>query len=84
MQALVQEAARLFDIRLSARQVGQMQRHADELALWNRHVNLTAITDPQEVLVRHFLRQGRGGVPPAGGRSCCRRGGEPCRGRRGC
>ena len=32
-----------------------MQRHADELALWNRRVNLTAITDPREVLVRHFL-----------------------------
>ena len=32
-----------------------MQRHADELALWNRRVNLTAITDPQEVLIRHFL-----------------------------
>ncbi len=55
MQPLADEAARLFDIHLSARQVAQMQRHADELALWNRRVNLTAITDPQEVLVRHFL-----------------------------
>ncbi|MCY3945471.1 MAG: 16S rRNA (guanine(527)-N(7))-methyltransferase RsmG [Anaerolineaceae bacterium] len=55
MQPLVDEAARLFEIELSARQVAQMQRHADELALWNGRVNLTAITDPQEVLVRHFL-----------------------------
>ncbi len=55
MQALADEAARLFGIRLSPQQLTQMQRHADELAQWNRRVNLTAITDPQEVLVRHFL-----------------------------
>ena len=55
MQALAEEAARLFGIHLSARQLAQMQRHADELASWNQRVNLTAITDPQQVRVRHFL-----------------------------
>ena len=55
MQPLADEAKRLFGIRLSPQQLTQMQRHADEMALWNRRVNLTAITDPQQVLVRHFL-----------------------------
>ncbi len=55
MQPLADQAARLFGIRLAPQQLTQMQRHADELAQWNRRVNLTAITDPQEVLVRHFL-----------------------------
>ncbi len=55
MQTLADEAASLFGIHLSARQLAQMQCHADELANWNRRVNLTAITDPQQVRVRHFL-----------------------------
>ncbi len=55
MQALADEAAQHLGIRLSARQLAQMQRHADELVLWNRRVNLSAITDPQQVRVRHFL-----------------------------
>ena len=55
MQPLAEEAARLFGIRLSPLQEAQMQRHAAELALWNRRVNLTAITDPQQMRVRHYL-----------------------------
>lgn len=55
MQPLADEAARLFGFRLSPLQEAQMQRHAAELALWNRRVNLSAITEPQQMRVRHFL-----------------------------
>lgn len=28
---------------------------ADRLVRWNRHVNLTAITDPDEIVIKHFI-----------------------------
>src|SRR6266567_6930016 len=33
----------------------QFLRYRQELLDWNTRVNLTAITDPEEVLIRHFL-----------------------------
>jgi hypothetical protein len=29
--------------------------YADELLAWNKHTNLTAITDPEAIEMRHFL-----------------------------
>lgn len=55
MQPLADEAARLFGIQLTAPQLALMQRHAAELADWNQRVNLTGITEPEQVRVRHFL-----------------------------
>lgn len=36
-------------------QIEQLQRYRQELLDWNTRINLTAITDPQEVLIKHFL-----------------------------
>ena len=47
--------ARALGIRLSAEQVQRFQRYTRELLEWNRRVNLTAITDPAEVEVKHHL-----------------------------
>ena len=33
----------------------RMARHAEAMIQWNRRVNLTAITDPAEVAVKHFV-----------------------------
>src|SRR2546421_13094213 len=33
----------------------QFQRYRQELLTWNARFNLTAITDPEEVLTKHFL-----------------------------
>ena len=33
----------------------QFQRYRQELLIWNARFNLTAITDPEEVLTKHFL-----------------------------
>ena len=52
---LAQQAAQLFKLELSATQLDQFARYADLLADWNRHTNLTAITEPDAVRVRHFL-----------------------------
>ena len=54
MQTLVTGAATL-SIALSPHQVAQFELYRRELLAWNERVNLTAITDPEEVLVKHFL-----------------------------
>jgi 16S rRNA (guanine527-N7)-methyltransferase len=52
---LIIEGAAAFDIVLSPGQTRQLAVHAVELVRWNQKVNLTAITDPFEVAVKHFL-----------------------------
>lgn len=52
---LRQQAAELAGIELTPEQEAQFEQYVRELATWNAQVNLTAITDPAEVRVRHFL-----------------------------
>ena len=52
---LMQQAADLFGIHISTKQAAHFEQYAHELAQWNQHTNLTAIVDPAEVQVRHFL-----------------------------
>jgi 16S rRNA (guanine527-N7)-methyltransferase len=52
---LTGQAAALFDVTLSPAQAEQFEVYARELAAWNEKVNLTAITEPEAVRVRHFL-----------------------------
>ena len=42
-------------IALTAEQAERMDRYAGLLLEWNEKMNLTAITQPEEVLVKHFL-----------------------------
>lgn len=49
------EGAAGLQVELDARQTLLFARYAAELIHWNRRMNLTAITDPQEILSRHFL-----------------------------
>ena len=42
-------------VRVSSHQVRLLERHAVELMQWNRSVNLTAITDPEEMAVKHYV-----------------------------
>ncbi len=55
MQTLAEQAAALFQITLSPEQLAQFEIYARELAEWSERMNLTAITEPQAVQVRHFL-----------------------------
>jgi len=52
---LAQQAADLFGITLTPEQEAQFDLYTRELAAWNAHTNLTAIVDPDEVRVRHYL-----------------------------
>lgn len=42
-------------LNLTAHQFEQFQRYRQELLDWNTRINLTAITNPEEVLIKHFL-----------------------------
>jgi 16S rRNA (guanine527-N7)-methyltransferase len=52
---LIEQAASLFGVSLSAEQMEQFAIYGRELAVWNEKINLTAITEPEAVRVRHFL-----------------------------
>lgn len=54
METLTQQAA-LFDIQLTQEQAAQFDAYSRELLAWNAHTNLTAITAPEAIQVRHFL-----------------------------
>jgi len=51
----LQAGAHRLGLHLDAQQLHQFHRYAQELAAWNQRFNLTAITDPEEVEVRHFV-----------------------------
>lgn len=48
-------AAEAFDLALTQEQAAQFLTYAETLVEWNKVMNLTAITDPQEIIVKHFL-----------------------------
>ncbi|MDD3193695.1 MAG: 16S rRNA (guanine(527)-N(7))-methyltransferase RsmG [Oscillospiraceae bacterium] len=43
------------NIRLSGEQMEQLDHYAELLVEWNQRMNLTAITDPEGILIKHFL-----------------------------
>src|SRR5579884_3092374 len=46
---------RKLDLDLSEQPIEQLLRYREELLEWNTRINLTAITEPEEVLIKHFL-----------------------------
>jgi 16S rRNA (guanine527-N7)-methyltransferase len=52
---LIIEGGAAFDIDLNHRQIRRFATHAAELVRWNQKINITAITDPFEIAVKHVL-----------------------------
>jgi 16S rRNA (guanine527-N7)-methyltransferase len=52
---LVEKGAGNLNIHIDRKITDQFSIHAAELVKWNQTINLTAITDPVEVAVKHFL-----------------------------
>lgn len=52
---LLTAGARQLGIELSPEQISQFERFADLLIDWNRKFNLTRITEPEEIVTKHFL-----------------------------
>ena len=51
----IEEGAAGMGLRLSPEQLKLLGRHVDLLLKWNKSINLTAITDPDEVVEKHVL-----------------------------
>jgi 16S rRNA (guanine527-N7)-methyltransferase len=49
------EGLRQIGLELTEEQLEQFLRYRQELLDWNKRINLTAITDPEEILIKHFL-----------------------------
>lgn len=49
------EGLKALGCDISPGQIALLETYRDELLLWNRGANLTAITDPVEIEIRHFL-----------------------------
>ena len=54
MREYFMEATKNFKIKLNEEQLAQLERYYALLTEWNKKINLTAITDPQGVAVKHF------------------------------
>jgi len=54
IRLLTEEAAN-FNIRISDQQAGKFSLYADLLVEWNEKINLTAITDEEGIVIKHFL-----------------------------
>ncbi|MDH3722950.1 MAG: 16S rRNA (guanine(527)-N(7))-methyltransferase RsmG, partial [Desulfobacteraceae bacterium] len=52
-QNLIYEGAKKLDIEIDKRKTEKFAIHAIELMKWNQKTNLTAITDPFEIAVKH-------------------------------
>ena len=68
----LRSAARQLELELSDTQVAQLLAYLDLIAKWNKVYNLTAVRDPEEMLVQHLfdslaavgpLRRHTGGRP---------------------
>lgn len=64
---IIINGSRVFDVNVGLKEARQFSIHAAELLKWNLKINLTAITDPFEVAVKHFLDSiAPAGIIPAG------------------
>lgn len=54
-QNLIIDSARQLDIVVDERICAAFATHSTELIRWNRKINLTTITDPRDIAIKHFL-----------------------------
>ncbi|MBQ5503432.1 MAG: class I SAM-dependent methyltransferase, partial [Selenomonas sp.] len=51
----LQKAAAEYGINLSETQIAQYNRYFELLIEWNEKINLTAITAPKDVAIKHII-----------------------------
>jgi len=52
---ILDEGASAFNLQFSDKQIGHFYQHMTALIAWSQKTNLTAICDPYEMAVKHFL-----------------------------
>ncbi len=55
MKELARHARALLGIQLTPAQINALSIYEQELLKWNERINLTAIRDPQQIRIKHFL-----------------------------
>lgn len=55
IKEILKEEASKVEIAITAEQADKFQIYCDLLIEWNKKINLTAIIDPKEVAVKHFI-----------------------------
>jgi 16S rRNA (guanine527-N7)-methyltransferase len=55
MKELAQYARNLLGIQLTQAQLKALERYEQELLAWNQRASLTAIRDPHQIRIKHFL-----------------------------
>lgn len=55
MSTLAEYAGAYLNLELSVRQLAQFEELGDMLLDWNQRMNLTSITAPKDIVVKHFL-----------------------------
>lgn len=53
--ALLGQASRQVSVSLNDSQIELFWLYMQELLEWNRSINLTAITDPDDIIIKHFV-----------------------------
>lgn len=54
-KSILFDGAKVFDIHMDPEKANLFAVHASELLNWNRRINLTAVTDPFEIAVKHCV-----------------------------
>lgn len=54
-QLYLKELAERYELQLNEQQLTQFDQYAQTLVEWNEKINLTAITQPKEICIKHFL-----------------------------
>ena len=55
LYAFLKEQTAAFGLELSDTAIERLQKYSQLLRVWNEKMNLTAITDPDEIVIKHFL-----------------------------
>ena len=49
------EKSKILGVRFSVEQIEQFYKYMNLLIEWNEKMNLTAITEPKEIILKHFI-----------------------------
>ena len=52
---LLKEKAEMFHVKLDETALERFNKYAELLKQWNEKINLTAITDPEGIVIKHFV-----------------------------
>ncbi len=54
-KTLLQASAAAYGVSLNSTALDRFDTYAEELVSWNEKINLTAITEPDEIVIKHFV-----------------------------